>query len=82
MRQQYTRGGALTGTMYLAVQRDEEQPTREQLRNKTGHSDRRHRTMNNAFMTPAADDEMFRRYCGLMGRDPNLPKGQQSKAGS
>eukprot|EP00969_Alexandrium_andersonii_P217347 9601414-Alexandrium_andersonii.AAC.1 len=26
MRQQYTRGGAITGTTYLAVQRDEEQP--------------------------------------------------------
>eukprot|EP00969_Alexandrium_andersonii_P013193 575620-Alexandrium_andersonii.AAC.1 len=25
---------------------------------------------------------MFRRYCGLMGRDPTLPSGQHSKAGS
>eukprot|EP00969_Alexandrium_andersonii_P078596 3465581-Alexandrium_andersonii.AAC.1 len=33
-------------------------------------------------MARAADEEMFRRYCGMMGRDPNLPKGQQSKAGS
>eukprot|EP00969_Alexandrium_andersonii_P076482 3371983-Alexandrium_andersonii.AAC.1 len=77
MRQQYTRGGAIAGTMYLAVQRDEEQPRHEQQRNKTGHSDRRHRTMNNAFMHRAADDEMFMRYCGLLGRDPNRPKGQQ-----
>eukprot|EP00969_Alexandrium_andersonii_P088447 3900710-Alexandrium_andersonii.AAC.1 len=27
------------------------------------------------------DDEMFRRYCGLMGRDPRLPSGQRSKSG-
>eukprot|EP00969_Alexandrium_andersonii_P114694 5071048-Alexandrium_andersonii.AAC.1 len=40
MRQQYTRGGAVAGTMFLAVQQAEEQPRREQLRNKTGHSDR------------------------------------------
>eukprot|EP00969_Alexandrium_andersonii_P349364 15430843-Alexandrium_andersonii.AAC.1 len=33
-------------------------------------------------MVRAGEDEMFRRYCGLMGRDPDLPKGQQSKAGS
>eukprot|EP00969_Alexandrium_andersonii_P293510 12973673-Alexandrium_andersonii.AAC.1 len=46
MRQQYTRGGAIIGTMYLAVQQNEEQPRRAQLRNKTGHPDRRHRTMN------------------------------------
>eukprot|EP00969_Alexandrium_andersonii_P200478 8855733-Alexandrium_andersonii.AAC.1 len=24
---------------------------------------------------------MFRRYCGLMGRDPRLPSGQRSKSG-
>eukprot|EP00969_Alexandrium_andersonii_P245601 10854207-Alexandrium_andersonii.AAC.1 len=60
MRQQYTRGGAIAGTMYLAVQRDEEQPRREQLRNKTEHSDRRHNTMNTKFMVRAGEDEMFR----------------------
>eukprot|EP00969_Alexandrium_andersonii_P025074 1095765-Alexandrium_andersonii.AAC.1 len=38
--------------------------------------------MNSAFMKRAQADEMFRRYCGLLGRDPTLPPGQQSKAGS
>eukprot|EP00969_Alexandrium_andersonii_P283932 12552598-Alexandrium_andersonii.AAC.1 len=33
-------------------------------------------------MKDAAEDEMFRRCCRLMGRDPRLPKGKQSKAGS
>eukprot|EP00969_Alexandrium_andersonii_P253210 11190688-Alexandrium_andersonii.AAC.1 len=37
--------------------------------------------MNDKFMTDCAEDEMFRRYCGLMGRDPRLPTGRQSKAG-
>eukprot|EP00969_Alexandrium_andersonii_P171798 7594041-Alexandrium_andersonii.AAC.1 len=60
MRQQYTRGGAITGTVYLAVQQNEEQPRREQLRNKTGHSDKRHSTMNSAFMKRAQADELFR----------------------
>eukprot|EP00969_Alexandrium_andersonii_P291893 12900576-Alexandrium_andersonii.AAC.1 len=46
MRQQYMRGGAIAGTMFLAVQQNEEQPRREQPRNKTGHSDKRRRTMN------------------------------------
>eukprot|EP00969_Alexandrium_andersonii_P071823 3170363-Alexandrium_andersonii.AAC.1 len=68
--------------MLLAVQQDEDQPRREQLRNKTGHSDRRRHTMNDAFMKRAYKDELFRRYCGLMGRGPTLPSGQQSKAGS
>eukprot|EP00969_Alexandrium_andersonii_P197699 8733792-Alexandrium_andersonii.AAC.1 len=57
MRQQYTRGGAIAGTMYLAVQRDGEQPRREQLRNKTEHFDRRHHTMNTNFMVRAGEDE-------------------------
>eukprot|EP00969_Alexandrium_andersonii_P323386 14288003-Alexandrium_andersonii.AAC.1 len=63
--------------MYLAVQQNEEQPRREQLRNKTGHSDMRHHTMNSTFMKRAQADEMFRRYRGLLGRDPTLPPGQQ-----
>eukprot|EP00969_Alexandrium_andersonii_P299126 13224043-Alexandrium_andersonii.AAC.1 len=32
-------------------------------------------------MVDAERDPLFRRYCGLLGRDPSLPKGQQSKAG-
>eukprot|EP00969_Alexandrium_andersonii_P270239 11945023-Alexandrium_andersonii.AAC.1 len=60
MRQQYTRGGAIAGTMFLAVQQNEEQPRREQLRNKTRHSDKRRHTMNSAFVKRAQADEMFR----------------------
>eukprot|EP00969_Alexandrium_andersonii_P330662 14614653-Alexandrium_andersonii.AAC.1 len=60
--------------MHLAIQQGEERPRREQLRNKTEHSDRRHGTMNTYFMAHAAEDEMFRRCCGLMGRDPRLPE--------
>eukprot|EP00969_Alexandrium_andersonii_P002036 90213-Alexandrium_andersonii.AAC.1 len=37
--------------------------------------------MNDKFVRDCADDEMFRRCCGLMGRDPRQPKGRQSKAG-
>eukprot|EP00969_Alexandrium_andersonii_P035834 1570186-Alexandrium_andersonii.AAC.1 len=32
-------------------------------------------------MKRAFDDEVFRRYCGLVGRDPTLPSGQRSKSG-
>eukprot|EP00969_Alexandrium_andersonii_P185743 8207420-Alexandrium_andersonii.AAC.1 len=31
-------------------------------------------------MKRAYKDEFFRRYCGLMGRGPTPPSGQQSKA--
>eukprot|EP00969_Alexandrium_andersonii_P363651 15462409-Alexandrium_andersonii.AAC.1 len=72
MRQQFTRGGAIAGTVFLAVQQNEEQPRRELIKNKTGRSEKRHRAMNDTFMKRCRDDEMFRRYCGLMGRDPTL----------
>eukprot|EP00969_Alexandrium_andersonii_P332341 14686314-Alexandrium_andersonii.AAC.1 len=68
--------------MHLAIQQDEERPRREQLRNKTQHSERKRRNMNDKFTRDYAEDEMFRRYCGLMGRDPRQPKGEQSKAGT
>eukprot|EP00969_Alexandrium_andersonii_P309247 13666035-Alexandrium_andersonii.AAC.1 len=68
--------------MHLAIQRDEAQPRRDQQRNNSDHSKLRHRKMNDRFMVDAENDEMFRRYCGLLGRDPRLPKGKQSKAGS
>eukprot|EP00969_Alexandrium_andersonii_P186488 8239467-Alexandrium_andersonii.AAC.1 len=64
--------------MFLAVQQNEEQPARELIRNKTGHSNKRHHTMNDTYMKRAHDDEMFRRCCGLMGRDPTLMPGAQS----
>eukprot|EP00969_Alexandrium_andersonii_P253957 11224561-Alexandrium_andersonii.AAC.1 len=67
--------------MFLAVQQDEDQPRRELIRNKTGHSEKRHRTMHDAYMRRVCDDELFRRYCGLMGCDPTLPPGQQSTSG-
>eukprot|EP00969_Alexandrium_andersonii_P307423 13589698-Alexandrium_andersonii.AAC.1 len=38
--------------------------------------------MNDTYMKRCHDDEMFRRSCGLMGRDPTLLSGDQSKAGS
>eukprot|EP00969_Alexandrium_andersonii_P080972 3570835-Alexandrium_andersonii.AAC.1 len=51
------------------------------IRNKTGHSEQRRNPMNDAFTKRVFDDEMFRRCCGLMGRDPRLPSGQRSKSG-
>eukprot|EP00969_Alexandrium_andersonii_P051609 2266633-Alexandrium_andersonii.AAC.1 len=38
--------------------------------------------MNDACMKRCRGEEMFRRYCGLMGRDPTLQPGAPSRAGS
>eukprot|EP00969_Alexandrium_andersonii_P098123 4331898-Alexandrium_andersonii.AAC.1 len=38
--------------------------------------------MNDAYMRRCHDEPMFRRCCGLMGRDPTLQPGAQSRAGS
>eukprot|EP00969_Alexandrium_andersonii_P003818 165163-Alexandrium_andersonii.AAC.1 len=38
--------------------------------------------MNDNFTKRAHDDPMFRRYSGLMGRDPTRPAGKRSKAGA
>eukprot|EP00969_Alexandrium_andersonii_P266975 11798491-Alexandrium_andersonii.AAC.1 len=81
MRQQMARGGAIAGTMLFAVQQDEEQPRREVIRSKTGHSETRRNAINDGSMKRAFDDEMFRRYCGLVGRGPRLPSGTRSRSG-
>eukprot|EP00969_Alexandrium_andersonii_P251252 11105305-Alexandrium_andersonii.AAC.1 len=72
----------ITGTMLYAVQQDEQQPTREWIRNKTGYSQARRNTMNDNFMKRAFDDWQFRRCSGLMGRNPTAPAGQRSEAGA
>eukprot|EP00969_Alexandrium_andersonii_P123879 5474614-Alexandrium_andersonii.AAC.1 len=57
MREQFTRGGAVVGAMFLAAQQDEDQPRRELIRSKTGHSEKRRRTMNDAYMGGASTPE-------------------------
>eukprot|EP00969_Alexandrium_andersonii_P119609 5288343-Alexandrium_andersonii.AAC.1 len=67
--------------MHAAIQRDEAEPRRDMLRVNVDHSEPRHQRMNARFMVDAEQDEMFRRYCGLLGRGPNQPLGRQSRAG-
>eukprot|EP00969_Alexandrium_andersonii_P167201 7390736-Alexandrium_andersonii.AAC.1 len=64
LREQLTRGGAVTETMHIAIQRDEAEPRRDQQRNNSDHSELRHQKMNDRFMVVAEHDEMFQRYCG------------------
>eukprot|EP00969_Alexandrium_andersonii_P134967 5970840-Alexandrium_andersonii.AAC.1 len=65
MRQQQTQCGVITCAVLYAVQQDEQQPRRELMRNKTGHSGRRRGTMNDNFTKRAFDDPTFRRHSGL-----------------
>eukprot|EP00969_Alexandrium_andersonii_P056052 2470405-Alexandrium_andersonii.AAC.1 len=80
MREQFTRGGAITETMHAAVQRDEAEPRRELRRAHGQHSDSRHSRMNEKFWQRIRNDPMFRRYSGLIGRDPTREGGDKSKA--
>eukprot|EP00969_Alexandrium_andersonii_P088901 3923538-Alexandrium_andersonii.AAC.1 len=51
------------------------------MRTTKQHSEAKHQRMNDKFMQKIQDDPMFRRYCGLQGRDPTLVGKDRSTAG-
>eukprot|EP00969_Alexandrium_andersonii_P284268 12567977-Alexandrium_andersonii.AAC.1 len=59
--EQLTRGGMITGAMFLTVQQREEISRREMLRGKTVNSEQRQATLRSNFVDRIRKDWKFRR---------------------